>query len=191
MYDVSFDLETLGVADDAVIISIGAVVFNRESGEIIERFYAAIDPECEIELVNASISASTLKWWMTQRAEVLAQAFEEAKNPIEALSELFDMLSKYTIQGYWGNGATFDITKLGQMAKRYSLTAPWDNPTIPHSFTYVRDLRTLMGIATSLGFNKTSVPRVGDHHNALDDAEYQANLVTHATNFISTAANAA
>lgn len=42
--DISIDLETLSTRPNAVIIAIGAVMIDRESGEIIKTFYRNIQP---------------------------------------------------------------------------------------------------------------------------------------------------
>jgi exodeoxyribonuclease VIII len=45
----------------------------------------------------------------------------------------------------------------------------------PWHYLNVRDMRTIIEAAESLvGFDKRSIPDQGTHHNALDDAKWQA-----------------
>lgn len=62
---ISFDLETLGLAHDALILSIGAVKFNPFTGELGDTFHAVID----LDGPGGVIDASTVAWWMNQSDE--------------------------------------------------------------------------------------------------------------------------
>jgi DNA polymerase III epsilon subunit-like protein len=58
------DIETLGTKPSSTILSIGAVFFDIETGELGERFYMNIDPK-----QDRSIDPSTVMWWMVQSSE--------------------------------------------------------------------------------------------------------------------------
>ncbi len=58
--DIMLDLETLGTTADAVILSIGAVKFNLETGKIDdEGFYRSVSVESNLDL-GRRISEDTL-----------------------------------------------------------------------------------------------------------------------------------
>ncbi|POO54357.1 hypothetical protein CPJ18_02345 [Agrobacterium rosae] len=63
MLDLMIDIETLGTAPGSVILSVGAVTFNAETGEFGEGFYAAVEPQSAVDM-GLTIDVSTLKWWM-------------------------------------------------------------------------------------------------------------------------------
>ena len=66
----------------------------------------------------------------------------------------------------WSQGANFDICILDHMFRHVGLTSPW-------KYNAVRDTRTLYDYIPE---NAWPV-RQGTHHNALDDAKYQAECV--------------
>lgn len=60
---ISLDFETLSLKENAVLLSLGACVFDPVTGEIGETFYTAIDPRTQ---PGRDISASTVLWWLEQ-----------------------------------------------------------------------------------------------------------------------------
>lgn len=165
MIDVMLDLETLSSKPNAAVVSIGAVAFNKD-GVAREGFYEVLDVEDQ-ELKGRHISASTFKWW-TQQSEQARKVFAEtpSKTPM-ALARfeayLYGLTSDVHARRIWGYGSTFDNVVLRSLYESYGMKAPW---------TYRGDMcyRTLKGL-----FPKVAIPeRTGTHHNALDDARYQA-----------------
>jgi hypothetical protein len=171
---VPIDLETLGTSPDSVILSIGAVAVCAETGQTL-KFYSG----CSIESqAHRTISQSTLKWWEDQSPEA-RKALDYAKSDecptlAEALNELTIWLGQLgmTHDVYpWGNGSDFDIAMLNHAYKQISDFVPWN-------FRSSRDMRTLYDITLRFGMDiRASTQRVGTHHNALDDAQFQANVV--------------
>lgn len=171
---VSIDLETLGTSADSVILSIGAVAVCAETGASVG-FYAP----CSIaSQANRTISQSTLRWWEGQSAEA-REALDYARSdecpPIEAaLQDLTTWLGELgkTHDVYpWGNGSDFDIAMLNHAFKQISDFVPWN-------FRSSRDMRTLYDITLRFGMDiKGNTPKVGVAHNALDDAQFQANVI--------------
>ena len=47
MKDLMIDFETLGLKENAVLLSVGACAFDPATGEIGETFYCAIDPRTQ------------------------------------------------------------------------------------------------------------------------------------------------
>lgn len=174
--EVAIDLETLSTSPAAVLLSIGAVAVCAATGQTI-KFYAATSVASQ---PDRKTDASTLDWWSKQSAEARV-AFDYAHSddcpPLtNALTQLTNWLGKLgeTHDVYvYGNGADFDIGILNHAYKEISNFVPWD-------FRKVRDMRTLRDICLRLGLEdqiKASVPRVGVHHNALDDAQFQADVI--------------
>lgn len=174
--EVAIDLETLSTSPAAVMLSIGAVAVCAATGQTI-KFYAATSVASQ---PDRKTDASTLDWWSKQSAEARV-AFDYAHSAecptlAEGLAQLTDWLGKLgeTHDVYvYGNGADFDIGILNHAYKEISNFTPWN-------FRNVRDMRTLRDICLRLGLEdqiKATVPRVGVHHNALDDAQFQSDII--------------
>lgn len=168
----SIDLETLGTRYNAAIVSIGVVAFNPQSGELGKEFYRGIDLNSAIK--SGTITASTLQWWVNQSPNARRVfADNPGKVPLaQALDELTQWLrSSAMAPKVWGNGATFDISILEHAydAGCVGLKEAWH-------FTNIRDMRTIMDVA-ALDHVDWAEP-VGTHHNALDDAKWQAMMIS-------------
>lgn len=178
--DVSIDLETLGNRYNAPILSIGAVAFNRDNGKTGPTFYQEIDIDSAIKV--GTVTGSTVAWWITQSKDAKRlfddneQARAKKMHIASALLNFTTFVRSLGTPRPWGNGATFDITIIEHSIDKgtVGLEPPW-------AFWNIRDVRTVVDAAESLvGWRKDSVKRVGVHHNALDDATYQAHLVIEA-----------
>ena len=169
---VAIDLETLSTSPAAVMLSIGAVAVCESTGTRLQ-FYAATSVDSQ---PGRKTDASTLIWWDKQSNEA-RKAFDYAHSedcpPLsQALDQLTDWLGKLgeTHDVYvYGNGSDFDIGILNHAYKEISNFTPWN-------FRNVRDMRTLRDICLRFGLT-ISVPRVGVAHNALDDAQFQADVI--------------
>lgn len=169
---VMLDLETMGVASNSVVISIGAVQFIPETGELGARFYTALDFEdaCRYGV----LSPSTIKWWMSQSNEARGFAMagtDEVEPVLTDLAEWFGALPNALV---WGNGADFDNVILMNFYESAGMVQPWGKYNN-------RCYRTLKSISakTDPGFDIGADPkpiREGTHHNALDDAIFQARM---------------
>lgn len=175
-YDDHFaiDLETLGTRYNAAIVSIGVVQFNPETGALGREFYKEIDVQSAIN--SGSISGATLSWWMSDRAGAKARrVFAEGSHKV-SLAQALDELAAWFRNAamaprVWGNGATFDITILEHAYDHgcVGLKEPWH-------FTNIRDCRTILDVSN---LDRADYPEsTGTHHNALDDAKWQAMLIS-------------
>jgi DNA polymerase III alpha subunit (gram-positive type) len=174
---IAIDLETLSTSPAAVVLAIGAVAVCETTGETVS-FYTV----CSVDSQESrQIDQSTLHWWEQQSAEARL-VLDQANDPTiaihldDALAELSAWVGKLgeTHEVFvWGNGANFDVAILEHAYKNISPFVPW-------AFRNVRDMRTLRDIALRLGLGpqiENSTVRTGTHHNALDDAQFQANVV--------------
>lgn len=156
------DLETLGTTADAVILSIGAVKFNLESGDIEDKaFYASVSINSNIDL-GRRVSESTLQWWMGQSPAAQAVFHEQPKLTLEAaLRELIEWF-EHDQRRVWSNGADFDLPMLAHAFTQLGLTIPWQ-------FFNSRCFRTYKALPAA-----SNLPKLKNDHNALRDAVNQA-----------------
>jgi hypothetical protein len=162
----SIDLETLGTRYNAAILSIGVQQFDIDTGKLGETFYREIDLDSAIKA--GKVTGSTLAWW-AQQGDAAKRVFgDKNKSPLSvALDELRTwMLKKATKPKVWGNGSSFDISILEHAYDNgaVGLKEPW-------WYTNIRDMRTIMDYCL------VKPKREGTHHNALDDAKYQAQCI--------------
>ena len=68
MNNLMIDLETMGKNKDAPIVSIGAVFFTPETGDIGQEFYAVVSLESAMEQ-GATPDGDTILWWLKQSPE--------------------------------------------------------------------------------------------------------------------------
>ena len=170
--DIVLDLETMGTASDAAILSIGAVQVDRVRGKIAGAFYAVMCPD-EALGAGGTVSGSTFLWWLEQSTEARMALVSAPKAPLlQTLVQLADWMGvdedgKPSQVKVWGNGDTFDNVILDNTFKRCGIRTPWE-------FWNNRDLRTAMDLQ---GIRKSAVPFEGAQHNALYDAQHQAKLL--------------
>jgi hypothetical protein len=169
MNDLMIDFETLGQTPTTTVISLGAVFFNQETGELGPTFYMAFDIDGQIKK-GRTIDGDTLKWWMSQSGAA-KKVFNEKAKPAQEVLELFAkwVLSQNSISKInpWGNGSSFDISIIEDLFRMYGIKCPW-------LFYNVYDLRTFRRyIANGAKVDKSA----GVNHNALDDAINQAKFV--------------
>lgn len=159
--DLMIDIETLGTKPGSVILSIGAVAFDAETGELASNsFYRALSP-IHCQSVGLTMDAETVAWWMIQSPEAQAAAFSGRDHPSLALLGLANFVLVHDPLRVWAKPPAFDIVLLESVYHRLTLQIPW-------GYKSLRDCRTLFDVTGVLQ------PTVGTLHNALDDAKAQA-----------------
>jgi exodeoxyribonuclease VIII len=175
--DIMIDLETLGTTADAAILSIGAVQFDIEKGTTLlsNTFYRVVAFDSQ---PNRTLSRDTLAWWMEQSPEAAKVLTHQPK------STLIDVLREFSAWAHqigsvtaWSNGADFDLPMLSHAFEQCGVRPAW----APYNGRCYRTYKNLPGA------RNVKVLRRGEHHNALDDAVYQAEHVCaiHAALFMS------
>ena len=166
--DLMIDLETMGTANDAVILSIGAVFFDIKTQQLGPTFHAILDRDDQLAK-SRTYTDSTMQWWKRQSEE--AQSIFKAKgaDPKKALTEFIKFYKQKTKVHPWGNGSTFDISIMEDMFTCYGLKSPF-------VFWRVMDVRTFKRF---VGKGADIPVAIGVKHNALDDAIAQAKYVMH------------
>jgi len=166
--DIMIDLETLDTKPNCVILSIGAVRFDPKGMGIVEKLELKPTIEEQTELYNRTIDDETIKWWSTQSADAMEEAFSEVgRLPFK---ECLEILYKFcwNRRAIWSNGAGFDIVALETGFRNVDLAIPWP-------YYNARDTRTLFDITgVSLRDKKYGTRTT---HKAVEDAEHQAIVV--------------
>lgn len=189
--DLMLDLETLGTEADSMVLSIGAVLFNKDTGKFAkEHFHAGL----LVDFQGGSIKTSTIEWWlgMEQAArDAIRAQLKQAREPYLVLNAFKDWIIETLAAGgpriggekqadyleVWGNGASFDQPILRRLARDSNVELPW-------KFWNERCFRTLRSIAVPrTGAKKGKLELPADmvaalgpltDHNAAHDALKQA-----------------
>ena len=160
------DIETLSTANNASILTIGAVKFSRSNFKITKNFYKKISHQSN-EYYNRDFNQDTIDWWNNQDEEEKKEIFEykDRVNLNLALQEL--SIFCRGAQKIWANGAAFDIPILESAYEACGLDCPW-------KFWCVRDVRTIYDIGNlNLNNFKRENNLLDNHHNALADCQTQ------------------
>ena len=173
---VMLDLETLGTKSGSVIISIGACKFDpNQLTRPEDSFYVQVDPVSSVRH-GLTMDPSTVLWWMHKdrtvpREEWLAGDKVDLPTALEGFAMWFGAESLPV----WGNGATFDNVLLRDAYDKTGLDCPW-------KYNHDRCYRTMKNLVS------IDIKRVGEHHNALDDAITQAQHLQDIIDFMGTIA---
>lgn len=166
--EIMLDLETLDTRPGAVILSIGAVLFDPQSEELGAELHTVISRP-HSEALGLTVSADTEAWWAKQ-SEQAKETLRMASSP-EAVEprvacEQFNTLVKMAAGGaskarIWGNGSDFDNVLLIALFEAAGVKPAW-------RYYNHRCFRTLKSL------RQIELVREGTYHNALDDAKTQA-----------------
>jgi hypothetical protein len=191
--EIMLDLETLGTKQDAIILTIGAQVFDPTSthlwvegtmldtisGDRITGYMNARIDVDDQETLGRTCNEDTLKWWASQSPEAQEEAFSEhdrvpLSQALLALSRMVEVCGPKKWVRVWSKGPTFDINILEHAMEQTGVRIPWE-------FWNVRDARTVYGLCPRLDtkqYGETS-------HRALDDCRNQIKLLRSAFEILS------
>ena len=165
MADAMLDLETLGVTNNAVILTVGCVKFDPfNTDEPHSPLYFAIDIN-EQQDKGRIVDNGTVEWWGKQsQAAQDAAMIEEGRVSMEDAAA---QISKFMVgvNKVWAQGPLFDIAMLEDFYAMVGKTVPWQ-------FYNIRDSRTVFDMG-----DDSAKRGNGDAHNALADAFCQAQAV--------------
>ena len=157
------DIESLSLKPNATILSIGAVKFNMNG--VYDSFYVNVVTDMNAEAFD--IDPETQKWWSEQSDAARAVLLRDPQPIVTALAMFRKFLlganSEDEVAGLWGNGSDFDNVVLNHAYNAMGMARPW-------SYKANRCYRTMKSLYPEIKADD----RNGVHHNALDDAEYQA-----------------
>ena len=128
------DLETLGTAPDAVVLSAGVFRFHPDEKpeELSKRAVSALTPEGECygwealvalegqleppgapegTLVPRSIDGRTLAWWLREGGEQVQRQFfgQPRLSLVELAAKLLGFVDQHGITSLWSRGTDFDL----------------------------------------------------------------------------------
>lgn len=174
MTNIMIDIETLGKKRGCPVLSIAAVAFDLQTGNVGETFYERMGYDAALAYGLPEIS--TLEWWGKQSAEARDEAFNGKRSPVSVASELRAFL--HNSGGGrcipWGNGSVFDISILeGWFDRVDPMVDAKGDDIYPWKFWDVADLRTLVRLS---GIDVKAIPFAGEKHNALADALHQVKV---------------
>ena len=170
-HHMMINLETMGKNPDAPLISIGAIFFDPQTGDMGPEFSKTID----MDTAGGVIDRGTIKWWLKQSREAQSAILTDEIPLDDALLQLREFIDENSGEFFvqvWGNGANFDNTILRRSYERQGIPCPW-------RYYNDRDVRTIVELGKAIDFDaRTAIPFEGERHNALDDARYQAKYVS-------------
>lgn len=176
---VMIDIETLGNDHSTTVVSCGVVCFNK-TGIISEKLFV-LDFIEQLKL-GRTVTGSTLQWWFAQEEGARAVFKDNPKKPKLSIEDFLNALDAFLDESLkevgekrdelkpWGNGANFDITIIEDFYRRHHAKHEF---AIPWKFWNVWCFRTFNHLTKA----RDKFKREGIHHDALDDARYQANVV--------------
>lgn len=158
------DIETLDIIPTSIVLSVGAVLFNKNN--ILEEYYAPLNIFEQI-LKDRTMSQSTIDFWKKQNDEAknIGTSVNNVKTCLTILSDLVNNYEELEQVKVWGKGPHFDVSIIESLMRDFDVNIPW-------KFWNVRDVRTFME------YKNVRKPKdQGVAHNALDDAIYQAKII--------------
>lgn len=163
------DVECLDVKSSAVIVSIGAVVFDK-NGLNNAKFYLPVDIQSAID-VGCTISGNTLQWFMRQSNEARAVFQDKSAVPLKTASiglknYVYKTCSSYRNIHMVGNSARFDLGIIENAYHACDLEPFW-NPFLERDYRTYKNLKGAKPITRHSGGNSAT-------HNSLQDALEQA-----------------
>lgn len=185
------DVETLSTKANAVVLSVGAVEFDPETGEIKREFYKELDLR---DQTKRHVDVSTVQWWAERCKEnvsnldLLAKSDKEKSSVRAALVMLDAFINeprgketelvrpssspldrKEFKVAVWACDPDFDVAILNDMYEGEMLRYPW-RYSEPKSVRTIRLLSQIKGI---------DLPKLEASHNALEDCKRQVAEVSH------------
>lgn len=187
MYELMFDLETLDTKASAIVLSVGAVVwetFYNETADLtwqpVERFMRVLNIQ-EQASCQRTVSESTLLWWQRQDVTARDEAFNPVRVPVErVLTDFRAWVEGYAdpavgdlgINAFWASPATFDFPIWEDLAMTFSNYVPW-------TYRQKYDVRTVVREANySAKAHQPISPLIGVAHTPVFDCEWQIDLLT-------------
>lgn len=170
MLDLMLDLETLDVKPSAVVLSIGAVIFDRYTRRQGPTFYVELTNHLDKQIqAGRTVSGSTIAWWMRQPEEA-RRVFgvridgDNRYGPQTAVDMFAEFCSQNQAMRIWAKDPDFDVAIMRSMFETFSRGC-----VFPFKYHEARAVRTVLDMPFA-PFNHS----VAVAHNALADAIAQA-----------------
>lgn len=115
---VMVDLETLGLEEDAIVFSIGVVIYDGNWNEL-SAFSVNLDIEEQQNELNRKLDPDTKAWWSKQDVSIWNKCTKDSVYLVEGLTLLVNYLERELGDPkkaiYWGNSAIFDLLKINSL----------------------------------------------------------------------------
>lgn len=162
--DISIDLESVSTRPDGAIVSIGAVCFDRRTGELGPTFHVVCDWKAD---AKGHVHQGTLEWWRNQEPNDVVFSNDIEREPLhKALSMLQKFADAWACpMTFWWQRGNMDQQWLDNAFERCGMDTPWN-------FSQWMDQRTLCR-----ELQRDEVVFIGNKHDALDDARHQAQCI--------------
>lgn len=166
------DLETLDVTPTAVVLSVGACIFEFVDNQ--PSFTSEFSNNVEVlqQMLNGrSVSQDTLNWWTKQSPQAKGRiVYPQAVSEPTALLDNLDAWGMAREFDYiWCQGGSFDFPILTNLYRSYARDPFW-------KFWQERDSRTLIGMGD---IDRAALARdlAFTQHDALEDCKLQAHAM--------------
>ena len=173
--DIVIDIETMGTGADCVIVSIGAIIFNRAHAPGV--FKHVFDVKLDVEnQPGRTVDPGTMLWWMKKSMEDARKAAFTTMEPRIrlglALKQLDDFIKLHRPNEAWGCSPSFDMVILQDAYKQHKVDFPipfwrWSCIRTMESFFYGKNTRKPGGDNWLKG----------TAHDALDDCKMEAMVI--------------
>lgn len=182
-----YDVETLGIESNSVILSMACIYFNPEDKptfkQLVENaFFVKLNSKYQTEHLGRTVTKSTLEWWAKQPEMLKKQSLIPSANRDAMPNEAIDAMAEWSKQFpnnekcvVWARG-NLDQMCLGSMEDKLGREALFH-------FGRWRDVRTAVDVLTGSTngycdvdhpeFNRDDVIK----HNPIHDCAYDAMML--------------
>lgn len=144
-----YDLETLGVNETAVVLSIGCIYIDSYEScsykDLMKKsFFAKLDARDQIQRLGRKVTTSTIDWWSKQSMAAKDKSYIPSKtdvSPEEALQQLrqfvYDNTRQSRVKCY--TRGSMDVIVSEHLAGQVNMKLPW-------VYNDFRDIRTAIDV---------------------------------------------
>ena len=153
------DLETLSLANNAVVMQIGWATFDpKEMGGVIDSGAFSMNAKEQMEVKGRELSYSTFEWWMRQSDDARTKLVNRVS--MDTMPEILDAFTAHfewvNIEGVWANGILFDLAILVNLFDQYDRSVPWH-------YRSPRDFKTLRALRPNIQGPKPAIAHSAEH----------------------------
>lgn len=179
-----FDIETLATGTNAIVASVGLVIFNREKELFTDSYNLDIDEQISI---GRKFDVDALLFWTRQPEAVFKKTFN-TKDPWDIESFFDEILKNLFAHGIvngdyghadnppvsvWSHGLDFDIPILENLYQ--DARSIWTEFEIPPRKLWPHNVgRCFRTYSKMTGCQSLVVKDISKTHDALEDAKWQA-----------------
>jgi hypothetical protein len=172
--DIMLDFETLADTPNAAILSMAAVPFNLETGEMGNEFYEYINLQSCLD-AGMEVTGNTFYWWLTKSEDARMEiASNDKRRHLDYIPSAFRAWVATVRQSLgekdlriWGNGAKFDLGIIDNIFRKTHTINPFD-------FRKERCVRTYASLRPDI---MASFEYKGTKHHPVDDCRNQIRYV--------------